>query len=486
MRSLTKNAAHVDLALAKNFDVYVFTETWLKSHHIVSSLLVHMSGDYQTLRCDRARKAGGGVAIIFKSSLGFVKIFSESIPNSYEILSADLVLDGISVRFIVVYRAPSCKSAENEQLVKSISDLMACEHASVIMGDFNYPDIDWSILPSSQSLLLNTNPFVEMVCSHGLVQHVLEPTRGEHILDLVLSTDVSIIKSISVEAPVGLSDHNSVKFDMCYTLTEPVYTYSRQFNRCDYDKVCDYLAAVAWRRMFETFDTVNEKYEFFISTLQLSIDLFVPWARVSVKHSCLPSYLQNMLDHRSCLFRAALHSQAERDWEKYNLFSKKFHKALQKYNGSIEKRIIQSGNKAGFYKLLRRNLKSGSYVGSIVNGSQVAVTELDKANVLADKFCEVFLSDDEGMPVFRAEASEPMQSFPWFTKEELYRIIVGWSDSSSLTPDFIPAFFIKKVAHVVVGPLSYLFNQSLIHAEVPARWKHSFVTPLLKKNPASG
>lgn len=44
----------VDLALAKNFDVFVFTETWLKSRHNVSSLLIHMNGNYQTLRCGRA------------------------------------------------------------------------------------------------------------------------------------------------------------------------------------------------------------------------------------------------------------------------------------------------------------------------------------------------------------------------------------------------------------------------------------------------
>lgn len=54
--------------------------------------------------------------------------------------------------------------------------------------------------------------------------------------------------------------------------------------------------------MIGTFDSVSEKYEFFISVLQLSNDLFVPWSRVSVKHPCLPSYLQNMLDNRSYPF----------------------------------------------------------------------------------------------------------------------------------------------------------------------------------------
>lgn len=36
------------------------------------------------------------------------------------------------------------------------------------------------------------------------------------------------------------------------------------------------------------------------------------------------------------------------------------------------------------------------------------MSELDNADVLADKFCDAFLSNDEG---FRAKVSEPMQSF---------------------------------------------------------------------------
>lgn len=81
--------------------------------------------------------------------------------------------------------------------------------------------------------------------------------------------------------------------------------------------------------------------------------------------------------------------------------------SFTKIVGSIEKRIIESGSKM-FSKILRRNLKSGSYVGSIVNGSRIAVRELDKANLLADKFREIFISDNDGIPVFRAQISEPI------------------------------------------------------------------------------
>lgn len=44
---------------------------------------------------------------------------------------------------------------------------------------------------------------------------------------------------------------------------------------------------------------------------------------------------------------------------------------------------------------------------------------------------------------------------------------------------------LKKIAHIIADPLAYIFNQSLFYSEVPLRWKHSFITPLLKKEPSS-
>lgn len=53
----------------------------------------------------------------------------------------------------------------------------------------------------------------------------------------------------------------------------------------------------------------------------------------------------------------------------------------------------------------------------------------------------------------------------------------------SLTPDFIPLSFIKKVAPIISSPLAFIFNLSLMRAEVPTRWTLSIITPIPKKPP---
>lgn len=213
--------------------------------------------------------------------------------------------------------------------------------------------------------------------------------------------------------------------------------------------------------------------------------MFVPWGRVEARQAHLPLYLLNMLDHRDYLFRAANDTHGVNEWVKFNEFSKKVHKALQKFNSNVEKKVLESGSSSKFYRYLTRRLSDNRLINCIVKDGRMAIADDDKAELLADKFCEVFLEDNYELPNYNPGVCEPMDTFPWFDGKMIYEIIHTCTDSSSLTPDCIPTSFFKNTAHVIAGPLAYLFNQSLMCSEIPQRWKHSYVTPLLKKNPSS-
>lgn len=53
-----------------------------------------------------------------------------------------------------------------------------------------------------------------MVQDNFLYQNVLVPTRGENILDLVLSNREKLVTNLEVGEPLGNSDHNSIRFDI--------------------------------------------------------------------------------------------------------------------------------------------------------------------------------------------------------------------------------------------------------------------------------
>ena len=47
-----------------------------------------------------------------------------------------------------------------------------------------------------------------------LTQHVLEPTRGDNVLDIVLSSQKELADNVNIHEPLGKSYHNQIHFDI--------------------------------------------------------------------------------------------------------------------------------------------------------------------------------------------------------------------------------------------------------------------------------
>jgi len=56
--------------------------------------------------------------------------------------------------------------------------------------------------------------FVNVINNNFLTQHVKKPTRGNNILDLVLTTEEGMVSDVIVTCPIATSDHNVVKFQL--------------------------------------------------------------------------------------------------------------------------------------------------------------------------------------------------------------------------------------------------------------------------------
>ena len=82
----------------------------------------------------------------------------------------------------------------------------------LLMGDFNYPGVDWRgdcRGPSLESVM-----FAECLEDNFYEQYVKEPTRGGNILDLVITNEQGLIGEVSVEAGLAASDHGMVRWSI--------------------------------------------------------------------------------------------------------------------------------------------------------------------------------------------------------------------------------------------------------------------------------
>ena len=63
------------------------------------------------------------------------------------------------------------------------------------MGNFNHGHIQWNSLESTGN---EDQQFICLIQDSFLTQHVLEPTRGENVLDIVLSSQKELVDNVKI------------------------------------------------------------------------------------------------------------------------------------------------------------------------------------------------------------------------------------------------------------------------------------------------
>ena len=70
----------------------------------------------------------------------------------------------------------------------------------IIIGDFNHGHIQWKFLESTGG---EDQQFIFLIQDSFLTQHVLEPTKGENVLHIVLSSHKNIEDNVKIHEPLG-------------------------------------------------------------------------------------------------------------------------------------------------------------------------------------------------------------------------------------------------------------------------------------------
>ena len=108
----------------------------------------------------------------------------------------------------VCYRAPLTSAQEDEGLIALI--INASNEITLVMLDFNFPAIKWESNEASG----NEEKYLECMQDSFSTQHVLLHTRGDNILDLVMSNEEGSVENLTVGEPFGISDQCVIKWDM--------------------------------------------------------------------------------------------------------------------------------------------------------------------------------------------------------------------------------------------------------------------------------
>ena len=250
------------------------TETWLNDSYSDAEFAIPNYILYRQDRADTVRGIGGGVLLYIKQDLNSVQredlqgAFTNYVWCEVQVGGAGFKRSQLLIG--VVYRSPNSTSA-NDQLLFNIINGVSSQD-TIIMGDFNYPDISWD----DGTAGAKGRDFFNLLQDAFLHQHVLFPTRGDNILDLVLSSDPNIIREVVGLGKIGSSDHDAIGFNVVVNQVAARSTeVVPNFRKSDVDGIADYLSNIDWDNCFHGLNA-SDCCDYFLSVIEHIGDNFVP------------------------------------------------------------------------------------------------------------------------------------------------------------------------------------------------------------------
>ena len=421
-------------------------------------------------------KIGGGVLLYVKSVLKPSEFVTSSSFLDHIFCTVGKLIVGISYRstnYAIV------GSDNNEKLYKLL-EYISGKHF-LLMGDFNYPDINWTQQTVEENANSDSKEFYNCFNNYFLTQHVLEPTRGNAILDLILSREPDLVSDVKVIENLGNSDHNMVTFTLHHK--QETFVSKRQFrdyNKGDYQRIREELDQIDWDALIS--GDMNLCWNRFKKVLLNLEEKYIPLKKTK---KVKPIWMTN----RALKF-------VKRKNKVYRKYRNKEHPAVKAANNSAVKEIKKA--KRNFEKKLSQNIKhdSKSFFAYVRSKSKCKIetgTLIDDNNVtlntdsaIADHFNNYF-----GSVFTREDYSDPPKPNPvsdhvtctdlQFDENTVHKAICKLRSDKSMGPDGLAPKLLLEAKDQISYPLCLLFKKSLQETVIPDDWKVATVTPIFKK-----
>ena len=469
------------LTVAQTLDPTVIgvTESWGDSD--ISDSEFSIPG-FTMFRSDRKLKhRGGGVLLYVKNDLNPLEVRMES-SFADQIWCQVKISNGEALLIGVCYRSPNTVLYGNNNDISLCNMIReVCGKPLVLMGDFNFPDIDWT---ASHGLSTASQQFVDCVDEAFLTQHVQQATRKNAVLDLVLTSEPDMVDCVSVLDSLGTSDHNILE----WTVQLNPQTLSSKYSYLDYSKA-DFAAMrqalnkVDWSYILQ--GDANEQWNAFAAILKHLEARYIP-KKESNKHSKKAPWMS---------YKAV--KLVHKKHRLYNKYKNKHHPAymkaareadieIRRAKRNFEKKLADKidTDRKSFYAYVRSRSHAKPSIGPLFSDNQVPI-EHDK---MAEEFNKYFTS------VFTVEDTENLPTAPpSFCGSDKDRLCDFQIDESlvrksldSLRIDKAPGAdsmsprVLVELKEEITPPLTRIMQCSLASGVVPGDWKIANVSPIYK------
>ena len=481
-------------------EIIGITESWCNKTIVDAEIAIE---GYSMFRLDKDTPTGigGGIILYVKDTLTAVAChklndvdMESSIWCLIQLESSENLLVGLC------YRSPNTSTEENDDKLRrqidSIKEVQNVSHL-LLMGDFNFPEIDWINNRVKGSQDSEPQRFFDLIQDEFLVQHVSKPTRVRgnqkpSLIDLVISRDENEIDEIQYLAPLGCSDHEGLAWT--YVTHSSLKTakeggLSQNYKKGDYKEIKKHFSNIDWEanlegmKCEEAWSKFKEEYNKATEDhipLKKQKKSKPPWLRAGVKRSIKKKYK---------LFQKYKKTRRYKDYQEYTKQRDKTKKQIRQAQADHERRLMKEFKKKpkAFFSYVRakQNVKVGV---SQLDKEDGTLTQNDDeaANVLNEFFRSVYTREPEGDPP-SPQPRDINHEDPGvkFTIEDVIDKLRGLKPDKSPGIDSIHPYVLRECAEVMAIPLYHIYQKSMEEGVVPEDWRQARVVPIFKKGSKS-
>ena len=391
----------------------------------------------------------------------------------------------------VCYKSPTAGLEEITKMSDQIRK--ASSYQSVIMGDFNYPGINWE---TGETLTATEGQFFELINDCFLIQHVTEPTRDKNVLDLVFTTEKGMFENLEIKDPIGKSDHNTLVWELVtQTVIPQNNVMSFSYHRGNYQGMRESINSINWSELFDEKD-VKECWGIFRDRLLSEIEKFVPKSTRAKrqKNRWINRKTKKLLRKKYHYWKKFSLSGEYVDFLQYKNIRNRAVKAVRAAKRKFERKLAKTAkaNPKSFYAYVRSRCKTKDKVGPIKDAKGNVVNE-DKlaAEILNAYFASVFTEEDSSSlqeleARVKSNLSVHQQSeLVEITSKKVLDKLNKLQINKSSGGEGLPSRVLRELSNEICVPLANLMQRSLIEGFVPDDWKIADVTPIFKKGKKS-
>ena len=452
------------------------------------------------------RNKGRGSMIYVKNSTTYKAINLPSFQSFEEVIAIEINLKGADKLICAcVYRRGESTDDNNQSLLRTFSELADLRPSHLLIGgDLNFNKIDWeSLTTQTYNPKDINNLFIECVRDNFLFQHITEPTRQRgtdtpSTLD-IFTNEENMISEISINAPLGNSDHSIVQFKLNCYLEGQKPIIKAMYQKGNYKKMNDILSGINWEEEFDKYPLdVNKKWNYFKEKFAAAEAECVPRKMVYIngkfsKKFSVPLDSKNLkkLKRKNKLWNKIRRDLADEEEKlQYNRLKNQIRRLTRKGKKLYEKNIASNvkSNPKAFWQYTQSKLKTRSQIPDIIkpgteNNPLYSKNDLEKAEIFGRYFSSVFTSepDSDEMPFFgKKNFAEELDNIN-VTKETVLKKLRKIKVNKSPGPDKLHPRVLREVSISISGPLADIFATSIHTKKLPDEWKHAHISVIFKK-----